>query len=361
MTAAVYHGPHDVRIEQRPIPGRPAGYVLLRVLRSGICGTDGSEWRDGPHLFPSATPHPVTGVAGLFVLGHEFIGEVVEPDEAGTWAVGARVACGAGVACGECPRCLEGCTNLCYRYHTHGLNEDGGMAEYVAVPAGILAAIPDELTTDAAGLAQPLAVGIHAARRSGAVDGDRVVLIGAGAIGTFVLAGLLAQHDVEVTVVDFAGPRLERAERLGAAHTVGVGESTVDDVAAVVGGRGADVVIEASGAPGQLANAIRMVRAGGTILQVGLPSRAAEIDLHPLVVREVTIRTTNAHVFADDLDPALALLATSRLAEELLDSVRPLADLPEQLELLATGRLEGKVLFDPALCVTHPQKRNGTE
>lgn len=349
MRAAVYHGPHDVRIEERPVPTRPEGAVLLRVLRSGMCGTDGSEWRDGPHLYPSATPHRVTGVAGPFVLGHEFIGEVVEADEAGTVAVGARVASGAGVSCGTCARCREGRTNLCENYHTHGLNEDGGMAEYVAVPARILAPIPDALSTDAAGLAQPLAVGMHAARRSGAVDGDRVVLIGAGAIGTFVLAGLLAQHDVEVTVVDFAGPRLERAARLGAAHTVGASDATIEEVAAVVGGLGADVVIEASGAPGQLANAIRMVRPGGTILQVGLPSRPAEIDLHPLVVREVTIRTTNAHVFADDLAPALALLASSRLTEELLDSVRPLADLPEQLELLATGRLEGKVLFDPSL------------
>jgi (R,R)-butanediol dehydrogenase/meso-butanediol dehydrogenase/diacetyl reductase len=354
MRAAVYHGPHDVRIEERPIPGRRTGHVLMKVLRSGMCGTDGSEWRDGPHLFPSTTPHPVTGVAGPFVMGHEFIGVVVEADEAGTFAVGARVACGAGVSCGECPRCREGRTNLCFRYHTHGLNEDGGMAEYVAVPAGILTPIPDALATDAAGLnaaglAQPLAVGMHAARRSGAADGDKVVLIGAGAIGTFVLAGLLAQHDVEVTVVDFAGPRLERAKRVGAARTVGVGDTTIEDVAAVVGGRGADVVIEASGAPGQLANAIRMARPGGTILQVGLPSRAAEIDLHSLVVREISIRTTNAHVFAEDLAPALELLASSRLAEELLDSVRPLTDLPEQLELLATGRLEGKVLFDPSL------------
>ncbi len=354
MRAAVYHGPHDVRIEERPVPVRRPGYVLLRILRSGMCGTDASEWRDGPHLFPSSTPHPVTGVAGPFVMGHEFIGEVVEPDEHGAFAVGERVASGAGVSCGECARCREGRTNLCFTYHTHGLNEDGGMAEYVAVPAGILTRIPDALAADAAGLnaaglAQPLSVGLHAARRAGAVDGDRVVLIGAGAIGTFVLAGLLSLVDAEVTVVDFPGPRLERAARLGAAHTVPAGDTAVEEVAAVVGGRGADVVIEASGAPGQLADAIRMVRPGGTILQVGLPSRPAEIDLHPLVVREVTIRTTNAHVFATDLRPALELLTTTSLADELVDAVHPLEALPEQLELLATGRIEGKVLFDPGL------------
>lgn len=349
MRAAVYHGPHDVRIEERPIPARGEGEVLLRVLRSGMCGTDATEWRDGPHLFPSATPHRVTGVAGPFVPGHEFIGEIVEAAEDGVHAVGQRVACGAGVSCGRCPRCLEGRTNLCFDYHTYGLNEDGGMAEYVSVPERIVVPIPDELSTDVAGLAQPLSVGLHAARRAGAVDGDRVVLIGTGAIGTFVLAGLLSIAQVEVTAVDFAGPRLDRALRVGAAHAVATGDRVVDDVAAVVGGRGADVVIEASGAPGQLANAIRMVRPGGTILQVGLLSRAPEVDLHSVVVREVTIRTTNAHVIGEDLRPALDLLGSTRLGEELLDSVHPLDDLAQQLELLATGRLEGKVLFDPAL------------
>jgi (R,R)-butanediol dehydrogenase/meso-butanediol dehydrogenase/diacetyl reductase len=348
MRAAVYHGPHDVRIEERPIPVRAPGEVLLRVLRSGMCGTDASEWRDGPHLFPSATPHPVTGVAGPVVPGHQFNGEVVVADEAGAGSGGDPVASGAGVSCGECARCLEGRTNLCERYRTYGLNLDGGMAEYASVDARVLAPIPDELATDAAGLAQPLAVGLHAARRAGAADGDRVVLIGAGAIGTFVLAGLLSLVDAEVTVIDFAGPRLDRALRLGAAHVVAAGDGAVEDARTLAGGSGADVVIEASGAPGQLANAIRIVRPGGTILQVGLPSAHADIDLHPLVVREVTIRTTNAHVFAEDLRPALALLASGRLADELIDSVRPLGDLPDQLELLATGRLEGKVLFDPA-------------
>jgi len=112
---------------------------------------------------------------------------------------------------------------------------------------------------------------------------------------------------------------------------------------------GADVVVEASGAPGQLNAAIGMVRDGGTVLQVGLPAKQQEVDVHALVMREITVRTTLAHVCGDDLAPALDILATTSLAEELLDSVHPLGDLAEQLERLATGRLEGKVLFDPTL------------
>lgn len=348
MKAAVYYGDHDVRIEERPTPVRGEGEALVRVLRSGMCGTDATEWRSGPHLFPvSGTPHPVSGHVGPLILGHEFIGEVVEAGPNSRFTVGDRVAAGAGVWCGECPRCLEGRTNLCWNYTTYGLNVDGGMAEYVSAAEKQLAPIPDGMSLDAAGLSQPLAVGFHAARRSGAQPGDRVVLISAGAIGTFVLAALLSVGDIDVTVIDLPGPKLDRALRLGARRIIPAGDSVVGEVLAAVHPQGADVVIEASGASGQLANAIRMVRAGGTILQVGLPAKHPEIDLAAIVLREVTLRTTNAHVFADDLEPALRLLATTGLADELLDSVHPLDDIAEQLERLATGRLEGKVLFDP--------------
>ena len=352
MKAAVYYGAHDVRIEDRPTPVRGDGEALIRVLRSGMCGTDATEWRSGPHLFPvSGTPHPVSGHVGPLILGHEFIGEVVEVGQGTRFAVGDRVAAGAGVWCGECPRCLEGRTNLCWNYTTLGLNVDGGMAEFVAAPEKMLAAIPDGMTLDAAGLSQPLAVGFHAARRSGAQPGDRVVLISAGAIGTFVLAALLSFGDIDVTVIDLPGPKLDRALRLGASRVIPASGTVVADVLAAVHPRGADVVIEASGAPGQLADAIRMVRAGGTILQVGLPASPPEVELPAIVLREVTLRTTNAHVFAEDLGPSLQLLATTGLADELLDSVHPLEDIAEQLERLATGQLEGKVLFDPSRVV----------
>jgi (R,R)-butanediol dehydrogenase/meso-butanediol dehydrogenase/diacetyl reductase len=340
MRAAVYHGPGDVRIERLPVPTARPGEVLLRVLRSGMCGTDATEWKAGPRTFPIERPHPVTGHCGPMVLGHEFVGSVVATGKGATTPVGTVVASGAGVSCGQCDRCAEGRTNLCRSYYTLGLNTAGGMAEYVAVPESTLVPVPDGLSADGAGLAQPLAVGLHAARRSGAADGDRVVLVGAGAIGTFVLAALRHLADVDLTVVDFPGPRLERAARLGATRVVPVGEHVEPR---------ADVVIEASGAPGQLDAAVALVRPGGTVLQVGLPAGPQEIDVHSLVFKEVTIRTTLAHVCGEDLAPALELLATTSLATELLDGVHPLGALAGQLDRLAAGQLEGKVLVDPSL------------
>ena len=347
MQAAVYYGAGDVRLESVPVPEAAPGEVLIRITRSGVCGTDASEWKSGPTIFPVHRTHPHSGHHGPLILGHEFIGEIVESHDA-SLPVGTRVASGAGVSCSECPRCAEGRTNLCQQYRTLGLNVEGGMAEYVAVPAETLVRIPDELNDDAAGLAQPLAVGLHAARRAGVQPGDRVVLIGAGAIGTFVLAGLTHLADVEVTVVDFAGSRLDRALRVGASRVISVDSESFESVISELQGT-VDVAIEASGARGQLNRAIGLARDGGTVLQVGLPTGLQEVDIHQLVFREITIRTTLAHVCADDMPDALSILASTGLAQEMLDSVRPLEDLPAQLDRLATGQLEGKVLFDPRM------------
>lgn len=349
MRAAVFHGRGDVRIESRPTPIAVEGQALVRVLRSGICGTDATEFKAGPIMFPIERPHPKSGHVGPLVIGHEFVGEIVDLP-GGTvdgLKVGSIVASGAGVACGACQRCQQGRTNLCERYVTHGLNIDGGLAEYVAVATSTLVPVPVECALDHAGVAQPLAVGLHAARRASAADGDRIILFGAGAIGTFILAGLVSLVDADITVVDFAGERLERALRLGATRVVPVSDTTVDDLRAVVGAGGADVVIEATGAPGQLGRSLDLVRQGGTILEVGLPSKPQELDVHRLVLSEVTIATTVAHVCGEDMAPALDILARTNLGDELVEAVLPLDEVASQLGRLAAGEIQGKVLFDP--------------
>ena len=349
MKAAVYHAAGDVRIEERDVPTPAAGEVLLKILRSGMCGTDASEYKSGPKIFATQTQHPVSGHHGPMILGHEFIGEIVgDVDAASGFVTGDMVASGAGISCGTCKRCTEMRTNLCEKYVTLGLNRHGGMAEYVAVPTSTLVKIPAGLSLDAAGIAQPLAVGLHAARRAGVRDGDRVLLIGAGAIGTFVLAGLKNLFAAEVTVLDFGGSRLERAARLGADHTVEVGENAEADIRKIFGDAGIDVIIEASGAPGQLQFAIGLVKRGGNILQVGLPSTKQEVDVHKIVMSEINIQTTLAHVCDQDLGPALEILGSTTLATELIEGVYPLSEISTQLELLGAGKIQGKVLFDPS-------------
>ena len=106
MKAAVYHASGDVRIEERDVPTPVAGEVLLKILRSGMCGTDASEYKSGPKIFATQTKHPISGHHGPMILGHEFIGEIVgEVDPATGFNVGDVVASGAGISCGKCKRC----------------------------------------------------------------------------------------------------------------------------------------------------------------------------------------------------------------------------------------------------------------
>ncbi|MFB8041903.1 zinc-binding dehydrogenase [Streptomyces hydrogenans] len=349
MRAAVYHGAHDIRIENMPVPVPRDGEALVAVRRNGICGTDATEWAKGPTMVPLAKRHPASGHMGPMIPGHEFVGEVV--DVRGTTAVraGQAVASGAGVWCGACDRCAQGRTNVCRRYYTLGLNAHGGLAEYVAVPAHTLRAVPDGLPLDHAGMAQPLAVGLHAARRAGVRDGDRVIVIGAGAIGTFVLAGLTHLHTAEVTVIDLPGPKLARALELGVTRTLSAREDVVAAVLEATSGQGADVVIEASGAPGQYANALAMVAAGGRLLAVGLPKEKPAMDMFALALREITLDSTVAHVCDQDLEPALDILAAGPLGPLLLDDVIPLEHLVEGgLARLVGGSVDGKILVDPS-------------
>jgi (R,R)-butanediol dehydrogenase/meso-butanediol dehydrogenase/diacetyl reductase len=349
MRAAVYHGARDVRIEERPVPEPAAGEVLLRITRSGICGTDATEYRHGPGMFPVDRRHPVSGHQGPMVMGHEFIGEAVAAGPGAGHLTGLRLATGAGVSCGECGWCKDGRTNLCARYWTLGLNADGGLAEYAAVPASTCVPIPEDCSDDAAGLAQPLAVGLHAARRTGARPGDTVVLIGAGAIGSFILCGLAARGAGRIIVLDVDDARLATAAALGATDTLNVADrDPVEAVSALTQGCGVSLVIEASGVSGSAQRAVRMAARGGRVLLVGLAHDPQTLDLADATLREVDLLTTVAHVCAEDIPEALRLLADGRIAGRLLDRVIALDALVDDgLEALLAGRASGKILVDP--------------
>jgi (R,R)-butanediol dehydrogenase/meso-butanediol dehydrogenase/diacetyl reductase len=352
MKAAVYHGARDVRIDEVPIPRPRAGEVLLAVQRSGICGTDATEWSQGPVMVPLHRRHPASGHIGPLILGHEFVGEVVDgaADDLQTLPAGTLVATGAGVSCGRCDHCTTGRTNICRSYYTLGLNAPGGLAEFVTAPVATLRSVPAGLSVDAAAMAQPLAVGLHAARRAGVRDGDSVVIVGGGAIGTFVLAGLTHLTDADITLIDLPGPKLDRAARHGATRTLAVGElDVVDAVRDATGGRGADVVIEASGAPGQYETAVRMTSTGGRILAVGLPKSRPTLDIVDIALREIVLDSTVAHICDADLAPALDILADGTLGYEMLDAVIGLDDLVERgLAPLSAGKVEGKILVSPS-------------
>jgi (R,R)-butanediol dehydrogenase/meso-butanediol dehydrogenase/diacetyl reductase len=343
VRAAVFHGARDVRIENVPDPAAPApGEVVLEVTRAAICGTDASEWDHGPVLC-------VPGV----VLGHEFVGRVVQLGDGVTaLRVGDRVVSGAGISCGRCPWCLSRRTNLCAEYRTLGLQVDGGLAEYVTSPAAICRTVPDTCDDDAAAMVQPLAVALHALSRVAQGPNDSVAVIGAGGIGSFIVAGA-SRRAVEgrVVAIDIDDDRLATASALGASETANAsGHDLSELLLELSNGVGFDVVVEASGAPHAPSAAIAGARRGGRVLLVGLHGAPRAIDLTPMILREVDVFTTVAHVCDSDIPAALDLLAGSDVAAVTAGRRISLDALVEDgLRPLAERRAAGKILVNPAV------------
>lgn len=341
MRAAVFHGPHDVRIEKVPDPPAPApDDVLLEVTRAAICGTDASEWAEGPILCRPGV-----------VLGHEFVGRVAAVGSGvARLRVGDRVVSGAGISCGRCRWCRLGRTNLCAEYRTLGLQVDGGLAEYVTSPAAICRVVPDACDDDAAAMTQPLAVALHALSRVAVGQDEAVAVIGAGGIGSFIVAGASRRASGgRVVALDLDDERLATAAALGAGETVNAaGRDLAELLLELTDGVGFDVVIEASGAPHAPAGAIAGTRRGGRVLLVGLHGAPRALELTPMIVREVDIFTTVAHVCDSDIPAALELLAESDVAAVAAGARIPLEALVEDgLRPLAERRATGKILVIP--------------
>jgi (R,R)-butanediol dehydrogenase/meso-butanediol dehydrogenase/diacetyl reductase len=339
MKAAVYHGRHDIRIESVPEPNDPGpGEIVLEVVRAAICGTDSAEWAHGPLL----TRPPVT-------LGHEFVGRVVSIGEGVVGlSNGDRVVSGAAVSCGHCEWCRAGRTNLCSTYLTLGLQLNGGLAHLVKTPAAVCRKVPELCSDDAAAMAQPLAVALHALRRTNVQHGQACVVIGVGGIGSFILGAAAAKGISPLIAVDIEDQRLRTARLLGAETVIDARTQDVSDaVLDVTDGDGAHVVVEASGAPGAPETAIKATRRGGRVLIVGLQPTPSEIDLFALTTREVEIRTAVAHVCDVDLPESLEIISNGDLAETVLDRVIQLDDLVELgIRPLVERTARGKIIVD---------------
>jgi threonine dehydrogenase-like Zn-dependent dehydrogenase len=326
-------------IEDVPRPGDPAeNEVQMKVTRAAVCGTDSAEWDHGPVI---AVP-PV-------ILGHEFTGEIIAVGSSVTgYQLGDRVVTGAGVSDGTCEWCRTGRTNLCGSYYTLGLHVDGGLAEYVNVPAATLMAVPDDLSDDAAALAQPQSVALHAVRRSGVKAGETLAVIGAGGIGAFIISAARSLGVEDLIALDIDVERLVTASKLGASKTVDVSDiDLVEAIRAAGGSEGPQVIIEATGAGHAPAAAFQAVRRGGRVLLVGLHNAPREIDLLSLIVREIDVTTTLAHVLAEDLADSLEVLRTTDVFNIVLDKVIGLDELlDEGIRPLAQRRAKGKIIVD---------------
>lgn len=323
MRAAVYHGPRDIRIEEIERPRPAAGELLLRVHANGICGTDAAEFASGPQMYPIHFRHPLTGHEGPLVPGHEFAGHVAEIGEGvAGFADDELVVTGAALWCGECAQCRAGRTSICAQYGTIGLHRDGGLAEFVRVPAHIaFRAAPFGLRDDVAVLTQPMAIAVHALRRGRPKAGENVVVLGAGGIGAFLIYAL-AKAGANVVAVDVSADRLAIARRLGALETVTGGDVVAVRAGLATRGFVPALVYEVTGSDAGLETAIAAVDPGGRIVSVGIAKHAMSIDARRVTVKELEIIGTNALIGKEDVPEAARLLS---LDQAVWSGVAPVA------------------------------------
>ena len=331
MRAAVFSGPHHLELTDRPRPTIAADDdVLIEVEACGICGTD-------LHILEDPPGHP--GTQGV-ILGHEFIGNVLEVGSAvERVAVGDRIVVQANMPCNACAMCAEGYFNQCSRMTTNGVFRDGGLAEFAVIPERAAHPIPQSIPTTIAALIEPLSCVVHAISQLKPTPGEDAVVFGAGPIGLLFSAVLAASGAREVTCVEPAEARAELARAVGATRVL-----TPQEFAA--SGEQAHIVVDAVGS--LFPAAVEAARPGGRIALFGMNSRVApSVKQFDITRKELTV--FGSYVGSASYPQAIALLASGTLnLGPMVTSVIPLAEVNRGLEELRAGT-QVKVIVRPGL------------
>jgi L-idonate 5-dehydrogenase len=340
--AATLFGPEDLRMLERPLDPLAAGMVRIRFGAGGICGSDMHYYR-----------HARTGdfvVTSPLVLGHEISGEVAEVSGAAAGVkVGDRVALNPSRWCGHCEPCRENRPNLCENIFFMGSasktpHMQGGFASYFdAIPAQCVK-IPDHVTYQAAALAEPLAVCLHAVARAGDVKGKRAVLFGAGPIGLLTMLAAQRAGIAETTVVDIATAPLAFATKLGATDVFDISGGD-DALKAEAAAKPFDVAFEVSGTAAGLASAIGVVRRGGVVVQVGnLPGGQIPTPSNAVMAKEIDLR--GSFRFGNEFFTAVELIADGSVdVLSLVTAQRPLSVAPDAVRLALDRSQSVKVVL----------------
>jgi threonine 3-dehydrogenase len=270
-------------MEEVPIPEIGPNEILIKVRRSAICGTD-------IHIFNwdqwAAKTVPVP-----MVVGHEFVGEVAELGASVTgYRVGQRVSGEGHIVCGQCRNCRAGRGHLCRNTLGVGVQRPGTFAEYVALPAHNVVAIPDDVPDEIAAVFDPLGNAVHTALSFDLV-GEDVLVTGAGPIG--IMGALVAQAvgARKVVITDINPYRLDLARRLGVHHVVDASREDLHDVMSEEGMReGFDVGLEMSGSAVAFRDMIEVMNNGGRIAILGIAPTAFEIDWNKVIFKMLTLK-----------------------------------------------------------------------
>jgi len=324
-----------------PEPALSGGDVLIRVLRTGICGTDLHirTW----DTWAAATVHPP------LIIGHEIVGEVVDVSAGiDVVAVGDIVSVEGHIVCGRCRNCRAGRRQLCPNTIGVGVNRDGGFAEYIAVPATNVWRHRDEIDLDVAAIFDPFGNAVHSAL-SFPLLGEDVVVTGAGPIGC--MAAAVAQHAGAryVVVTDVNDYRLELASRMGATRCINVTSTNLSAVIKDLGMKeGFDIGLEMSGSAPALHSMLEAMANGGRVALLGLPGSGNEqvaFDWVRIITSMLTIKGIYGREMFETWYAMSVLEATGLDISPVITHRLPASSWEEAFDVAAAGQC-GKVVMD---------------
>ncbi|GAA1360655.1 L-threonine 3-dehydrogenase [Streptomyces beijiangensis] len=321
-----------------PEPETGPGDVLIKVLRTGICGTDLHirSW-DGWAQQAVSTP---------LVLGHEFVGEVASVGaDVRDIAVGDLVSGEGHLVCGKCRNCLAGRRHLCRSTVGLGVGRDGAFAEYVALPASNVWVHRSPVDLDVAAIFDPFGNAVHTAL-SFPLVGEDVLITGAGPIG--IMAAAVARHAGarNVVITDISPYRLELASKAGATLAVNVAETSVAEAQRRLGLReGFDIGLEMSGRPEAMREMVANMTHGGRIAMLGLPAEEFAVDWSKIVTSMITVKGIYGREMFETWYAMMVLLEGGLDLSPVITNRYGFRDFEAAFDEAATGRC-GKIILD---------------
>jgi L-iditol 2-dehydrogenase len=339
MQVAVYYNNHDVRIEEIPKPTITDEEVLLKVMASGICGSDVIEWYRAPKA-PRVLGHEATGVI-------EEVGANVKGVK-----MGDRVFVSHHVPCNSCRYCQRGHHTACQTLHTTNYYP-GGFSQYIKVPKinvdfGIYK-LPDQMSFEEGTFVEPLACVARGQRLAKLQKEDSVLIIGSGISGILHVQLAKFKGVKKVVVADINPYRMELAKKFGADDAINAKENLLEKLKEVNEGRLADVVIVCTGATSAALAALDCVEPGGTILFFAVPDPSVKlpVPINQFWRNEITMQTSYGAA-PIDLEESLAVLATGRLnIKDMITHRLSLRAAQEGFRLMAEAGNSLKVVLEP--------------
>lgn len=346
MKVARFYAPGDIRIEEAAEPSPGTADVKIRVRNCSTCGTDVKISRYGHHR-----------ISPPRVMGHEIAGEITDVGaEVDGWAPGDRVQVIAAIPCGTCRECRLGRMTVCPYQESMGYQYDGGFADYMIVPAKVLAVgglnrIPGPVGFAEASVTEPLACVLNGQELARVGAGDEVVVIGSGPIGCLHVRLARSRGAARVFLIDLNQQRLEMAAALVRPDAAICSAETdpVDELLKLTDGRGADVVITAAASGTAQEQALRMAARQGRISFFGgLPQDKPFINCDSNLVhyRELTIIGANGSSPSHNTR-ALDLIATGEVTiTDLITVALPLDEVGQAIDIVSRGEAI-KVTIEP--------------